>query len=161
RSIVFGHDESIFLYAFDLIELNSDDLRPDPLESRKATLEMVLAKADSGIRFNEHMEGDGETVFRHACKFGIEGIVSKRKNSFYPLRSIARLAQNEERECTSREARSGGRMGQKKTALKTHTLFAHRIDMLNAAGEILAEALWREAIAVAERDNHPTSRRYS
>jgi len=83
RSIVFGHDESIFLYAFDLIELNGDDLRPDPLESRKATLEMVLAKADSGIRFNEHMEGDGETVFRHACKFGIEGIVSKRKNSFY------------------------------------------------------------------------------
>ena len=52
-------------------------------------------------------------------------------------------------------------MGQKKTVLKTHTLFAHRIDMLNAAGEILAEALWREAIAVAERDNHPTSRRYS
>jgi bifunctional non-homologous end joining protein LigD len=30
-------DESIFLYAFDLIELNGDDLRPDPLERRKAT----------------------------------------------------------------------------------------------------------------------------
>jgi bifunctional non-homologous end joining protein LigD len=39
------HDESIFLYAFDLIELNGDDLRPDPLEGRKATLEMILAKA--------------------------------------------------------------------------------------------------------------------
>jgi ATP-dependent DNA ligase len=33
------HDESIFLYAFDLIELNRDDLRPDSLEGRKATLE--------------------------------------------------------------------------------------------------------------------------
>ena len=33
------HDESVFLYAFDLIELNGDDLRPDPLEGRKATLE--------------------------------------------------------------------------------------------------------------------------
>src|SRR4029077_11815164 len=33
------HDESIFLYAFDLIELNGDDLRPDPLEGRKATLD--------------------------------------------------------------------------------------------------------------------------
>src|SRR2546430_3027584 len=39
------HDESIFLYAFDLIELNGDDLRRDPLEGRKATLEMILAKA--------------------------------------------------------------------------------------------------------------------
>jgi bifunctional non-homologous end joining protein LigD len=77
------HDESIFLYAFDLIELNGDDLRADPLEGRKETLAMVLAKAGPGIRFNEHMEGDGETVFRHACKLGLEGIVSKRKDSAY------------------------------------------------------------------------------
>ena len=76
-------DESTFLYAFDLIELNGDDLRRDPLESRRATLEMILAKAGSGIRFNEHMEGDGETVFRHACKLGFEGIVSKRLGSPY------------------------------------------------------------------------------
>jgi hypothetical protein len=39
------------LYAFDLIELNGDDLRRDPLEVRKATLEIVLAKAGAGIRF--------------------------------------------------------------------------------------------------------------
>jgi bifunctional non-homologous end joining protein LigD len=77
------YDESIFLYAFDLIELNGDDLRRDPLEARKTTLEMILAKAGTGIRFNEHMDGDGETVFRHACKFGLEGIVSKRKDSPY------------------------------------------------------------------------------
>jgi bifunctional non-homologous end joining protein LigD len=77
------HDESIFLYAFDLIELNGDDLRRDPLEGRKNTLEMILSKAGPGIRFNEHMEGDGETVFRHACKLGLEGIVSKRKGSPY------------------------------------------------------------------------------
>jgi len=77
------HDENIFLYAFDLIELNGDDLRRDPLEGRKAALEMILAKAGLGIRFNEHMKGDGETVFRHACKFGLEGIVSKRKDSPY------------------------------------------------------------------------------
>src|SRR5205823_4502318 len=36
------HDESIFLYAFDLIELNGDDLRSDPLEGRKGTLEIIL-----------------------------------------------------------------------------------------------------------------------
>ena len=77
------HNESIFLYAFDLIELNGDDLRRDPLEERKATLEMMVAKAGLGIRFNEHMEGDGETVFRQACKLGLEGILSKRKDSLY------------------------------------------------------------------------------
>jgi bifunctional non-homologous end joining protein LigD len=71
------------LYAFDLIELNSDDLRRDPLEVRKATLASIVAKASPGIRFNEHMGGDGPIVFAHACKFGLEGIVSKRKDSPY------------------------------------------------------------------------------
>jgi bifunctional non-homologous end joining protein LigD len=74
----------VFLYAFDLIELNGDDLRRDPLQVRKATLTSVLAKAAPGIRFNEHLEcDDGEIVFRHACKLGLEGIVSKRKDSPY------------------------------------------------------------------------------
>ena len=75
-------NEGIFLYAFDLIELNGDDLRRDPLEVRKATLRSMLAKG-LGLRFNEHMEGDGPTVFAHACKMGLEGIVSKRKDSAY------------------------------------------------------------------------------
>jgi bifunctional non-homologous end joining protein LigD len=77
------YDASVFLYAFDLIELNGDDLRRDPLEVRKATLASILAKARPGIRFNEHIEGDGPTVFAHACKMGLEGIVSKRKDSAY------------------------------------------------------------------------------
>ena len=66
-----------------LIELNGDDLRRDPLEGRKATLRSMLAKAGLGLRFNEHLEGDGPTVFAHACKMGLEGIVSKRKGSTY------------------------------------------------------------------------------
>ena len=66
-----------------MIELNGDDLRGDPLGGRKETLAMILAKAESGIRFNEHLQGDGETVFHHACKLGLEGIVSKRKDSRY------------------------------------------------------------------------------
>jgi ATP-dependent DNA ligase len=76
-------NQSIFLYAFDLIELNSDDMRRDPLEVRKATPRSMLAKTGLGLRFNEHMEGDGPTVFAHACKMGLEGIVSKRKDSAY------------------------------------------------------------------------------
>jgi bifunctional non-homologous end joining protein LigD len=77
------HDGDVFLYAFDLIELNGDDMRRHPLEVRKATLRSMLAKAGLGLRFNEHLEGDGPTVFAHACKMGLEGIVSKRKNSMY------------------------------------------------------------------------------
>ena len=77
------HDASVFLYAFDLIELNGDDLRRDPLEVRKATLTSLLTTARPGIRVNEHIEADGPTVFAHACKMGLEGIVSKRKDSFY------------------------------------------------------------------------------
>jgi bifunctional non-homologous end joining protein LigD len=41
-------------------------------------------RAGNGIRFNEHLEcNNGENVFRHACKLGLEGIVSKRKGSPY------------------------------------------------------------------------------
>jgi bifunctional non-homologous end joining protein LigD len=59
------HDTSEFLCAFDLIELDGDDLRRDPLEVRKATLSSVVAKAGAGIRFNEHLEAAGPTVFAH------------------------------------------------------------------------------------------------
>jgi bifunctional non-homologous end joining protein LigD len=74
----------VFLYAFDLIELDGDDLRRDPLAVRKATLASLLSRAAPGLRFNEHTdEKDGPLVFAHACKLGLEGIVSKRRNSPY------------------------------------------------------------------------------
>jgi ATP-dependent DNA ligase len=66
-----------------ITHLDGDDLRRDPLEVRKATLASIVAKASPGVRFNEHIEGDGPTVFAHACKMGLEGIVSKRKDSTY------------------------------------------------------------------------------
>jgi ATP-dependent DNA ligase len=63
-----------------------------------------VAKASFSIRFNEQIEGDGPTIFAHACKFGVEGIVSKRKDSAYRSGRSPRLAQNEELGCTGREA---------------------------------------------------------
>jgi ATP-dependent DNA ligase len=78
------HDATVFIYAFDLIELNGDDLRRDPLAVRKATLASLLARAAPGLRLNEHLDQeDGPLVFQHACKLGLEGIVSKRRDSFY------------------------------------------------------------------------------
>jgi len=41
-----------------------------------------------GIRFSEHIEADGAKVFAHACKLGLEGIVSKRCDT--PYRSAGR-----------------------------------------------------------------------
>src|SRR5262245_4074276 len=77
-------DAAVFLFAFDLIEIDGRDLRREPFEVRKATLASVLRQAAPGLRLNEHLEHkDGEAVFRHACKMGLEGIVSKRLGSVY------------------------------------------------------------------------------
>jgi bifunctional non-homologous end joining protein LigD len=50
---------------------------------RKARLETLLATASAGIHYNEHVEGDGAVVFEHACKLGLEGIVSKHREHAY------------------------------------------------------------------------------
>jgi bifunctional non-homologous end joining protein LigD len=71
------------LYAFDLLELNGKDLRPMPLGERRAKLARLLARASTGIVFNEHTDEEGAVVFRHACKLGLEGIVSKRLTAPY------------------------------------------------------------------------------
>jgi bifunctional non-homologous end joining protein LigD len=71
------------LYAFDLLKLDGQDLRREPLETRKATLSSLLRKPPAGIALCEHIEGDGEMIYRHACKMGLEGIVSKRRGSVY------------------------------------------------------------------------------
>jgi len=73
----------VFLYAFDLLELNGDDLRKEHLAKRKAKLAKLLARADHGVRYNDHLEGDGSLIFTHACKLGLEGIVSKRRDFGY------------------------------------------------------------------------------
>ena len=80
----WGNDDRAIMRAFDIIELHGDDLRHEPLVSRKATLEVALAGADAGIELNEHLDHeDAALVFAHACKLGYEGIVSKHKDSPY------------------------------------------------------------------------------
>jgi bifunctional non-homologous end joining protein LigD len=49
------HDGGVFLYAFDLVELDGEDLRRDPLAVRKATLASLLARTAPGLHFNEHL----------------------------------------------------------------------------------------------------------
>jgi ATP-dependent DNA ligase len=78
------HDTNVFMWAFDLLELDGEDLRHDLLQARKNALASLLTRAGPGLRFNEYMEEeDGLLVFQHACKLGFEGIVSKHKDSRY------------------------------------------------------------------------------
>ena len=78
------NEATAFLYAFDLLELDGTDMRREPIEVRKATLASILRKAHHGVRLNQHLEHpDGALVFAHACKMGLEGIVSKRLGSRY------------------------------------------------------------------------------
>jgi bifunctional non-homologous end joining protein LigD len=71
------------LIAFDLIELDGEDLRRAPIEQRKRTLAKLVRRAHAGIVLNEVFEGDGDILFAHACKLGCEGIVSKLLGSVY------------------------------------------------------------------------------
>ena len=73
----------VFLFAFDLLELDGEDLPRAAFETRKATLASPLRGSLPGLRLNEHLTHPGEVVFRHACKTGLEGIVSKRLGSCY------------------------------------------------------------------------------
>jgi len=71
------------LYAFDLIEHDGEDLRDRAFLDRKATLARLLRDTEAGILLNEHVAEDGPIVFAHACRFGAEGIVSKRVDGTY------------------------------------------------------------------------------
>ena len=77
------HDSEVFLYAFDLLEVNGKDLRADPIEERKRALTTLLRRSGPGLRLNGHLEADGQVIFPHACRMGLEGVVSKRRGSRY------------------------------------------------------------------------------
>ena len=76
-------DHAVTLCAFDLIELDGEDLHREPIEVRKRTLKGLLRRAHPGIAFNRHFEVEGAVVFGQACALGCEGIVSKRLGSPY------------------------------------------------------------------------------
>jgi bifunctional non-homologous end joining protein LigD len=80
-----GRKRAIF-YAFDLLGLDGEDLRWRLLLERKARLQRLLSGADERLRYVEHMEGDGPTIFAHACALGLQGVVSKRRDSTYGAR---------------------------------------------------------------------------
>jgi len=80
----YRHGRAAVMIAFDLIELNGADMRRLPIEQRKHKLaDLLRSPCHPGIVLNEHYVGDGDIVYKHACKLGCEGIVSKRLGSHY------------------------------------------------------------------------------
>jgi bifunctional non-homologous end joining protein LigD len=71
------------LYAFDLLELDGEDLRGLPLSDRKKRLGRLVGKRRVGIVLSNHTDEDGTMLFLQACKLGLEGIVSKRLSAPY------------------------------------------------------------------------------
>jgi bifunctional non-homologous end joining protein LigD len=71
------------LYAFDLLELDGEDLRHIPLVDRKRRLSRLLCGRRLGIILSDHTDENGALIFQHACKMGLEGIVSKRLSAPY------------------------------------------------------------------------------
>jgi bifunctional non-homologous end joining protein LigD len=76
-----GRSKKIVMVAFDLLYLNGYDLRKLPLFERKALLKKIIDKTD--IQFSESFEVDGGEMYKHACKTGLEGVVSKVRDSHY------------------------------------------------------------------------------
>ncbi|MBR1280288.1 non-homologous end-joining DNA ligase [Bradyrhizobium sp. AUGA SZCCT0283] len=76
-----GKSTKIVLVVFDLLYLNGFDLRKLPLLERKAHLKKIIAGSD--VQFSESFEMDGREMYAHACKVGLEGVVSKVRNSKY------------------------------------------------------------------------------
>ena len=70
-------------YVFDLLECEGEDYRPKPLIERKKKLRSILPKKSSEINYSEHLNTDGKKMLAASCEQGLEGIVSKQKDSPY------------------------------------------------------------------------------
>lgn len=68
---------------FDLLCLEGSDFRPAPLEERKAALRQLLSGVRGVLRYTDHLDVAGTDVYDHACRLGLEGVVSKRLGSPY------------------------------------------------------------------------------
>ncbi len=72
---------TLTFFAFDLLELDGDDLCGEPLEGRKQRLRRLLPTDAPALRYSDHVIGDGVRVFDEACRAGIEGVISKQRTA--------------------------------------------------------------------------------
>ncbi len=82
NDLLFRRRECVF-FAFDLLFLDGDDLRNVPLVERKARLKKLLRRKRSRVLYVDHVEFRGQKFFQKVCELDLEGIVAKRKDSYY------------------------------------------------------------------------------
>ncbi|MDX8456732.1 DNA ligase D [Mesorhizobium sp. VK9D] len=72
-------------YVFDLMRLDGNDLRREPLVERKQALAELLGEQpeNSALRFSDHFHQPGKVMLQHVCRMGLEGVVSKRADASY------------------------------------------------------------------------------
>jgi bifunctional non-homologous end joining protein LigD len=78
-----GRTDHLIFFAFDLLYEGAENLRPLPLEERKARLSTYLRDAPAAIRFVVHFQAPGDAVLQSACRMHLEGVVSKRLDAPY------------------------------------------------------------------------------
>ena len=110
--LIRGHrpSEAAVLCAFDLLELDGEDLRRMPIETRKSTLKSLLRSRHAVIAFNAHFIADGAIVYRQACALGCEGIVSKRLGLAVSLGPDRSLGESQKPGGSCYHARGRGRL---------------------------------------------------
>ena len=78
-----GAPATIDYFAFDLLELDGEDLTGLPLVERKAKLQKILPKGKSRLRYSDHIVGRGEKLLNQFCAAGLEGVISKLATGKY------------------------------------------------------------------------------
>jgi bifunctional non-homologous end joining protein LigD len=82
RKVITRRQHDLYFTAFDLLHLNGHDLRDMPLEDRRDILQ-ALIPAGGRIQFSQALPGDAKAIFHLIDQAGLEGMVSKRKDSKY------------------------------------------------------------------------------
>ena len=72
-----GKTDKLVFFAFDLLFLNGESTAELPLIQRKGRLQRLFKKEIGGLRYSEHVAGDGPQFRAQACKLGLEGVISK------------------------------------------------------------------------------------
>jgi bifunctional non-homologous end joining protein LigD len=83
QAALSGDGAGVVFFAFDLLELDGEDLTKLSLVERKAKLKTLLKGAPAAIRYADHVAGHGGRVFEKACAMGADGIISKRADAPY------------------------------------------------------------------------------
>jgi bifunctional non-homologous end joining protein LigD len=77
-----GRPAEIYLYLFDVLYANGEDVSALPWRERKALLRKLL-RFSGPLRLTPHRNGNGEALFREACEKGWEGLIAKRADARY------------------------------------------------------------------------------